>query len=168
MSILEEISIQYDDIIILWLIFIIIYYLMNALTVSMLPLHLDPVNASLPTHFHSTSSSLTDLVFVNKVTKILLYDLISGSCFSNHDLLFLTYDLSVNPDDKRITFGDFKNIDFTILNSTIDNICWDRIYLLDNVNDQLALILENIRLFLLDQNLLRPSTNCGSMLKLEH
>ena len=90
MSILEEISIQYDDIIILWLIFIIIYYLMNALTVSMLPLHLDPVNASLPTHFHSTSSSLTDLVFVNKVTKILLYDLISGSCFSNHDLLFLT------------------------------------------------------------------------------
>ena len=74
----------------------------------------------------------------------------------------------MNPDDKRITFGDFKNIDFTILNSTIDNICWDRIYLLDNVNDQLALILENIRLFLLDQNLLRPSTNCGSMLKLEH
>ena len=59
----------------------------------MLSLHLNPVNVSLPAHFHSTSSSLIGLVFLNDTIKVLLYDQISASCFSNHDL-FLTYNLS--------------------------------------------------------------------------
>ena len=74
----QDISIQYDYIII-----IIIgdfnnnILLKNALIATMLSLHLNPVNMSLPPHFHSTSSGLIDLVFVNKVTKVLLYDQIS-------------------------------------------------------------------------------------------
>ena len=32
------------------------------------------------------------------------------------------------------------------MNSSVDNICWDRIYSLDSVNDQVALIQENARL----------------------
>ena len=108
--------------------------------------HLDPVNVSLSTHFHSTYSNLIDFVFVNNVTRVLLYDQISVYCFFNHDLLFFTYNPSVNPDDNPITFRDFKNIDFTVLNGNIDNICWVHVYLLDNINDQLALIHENVRL----------------------
>ena len=113
---------------------------------SMLSLHLNPVNVSLPTHFHSTSSSLIYLVFVNDMTKVLLYDKISTSCFSNHHLLFLTYNLSTSSEDRYITYRDFKSIDFTVLSSSVDNICWNRIYSLDNVNDQVALIQENVRL----------------------
>lgn len=82
-------------------------------------LHVSPVKVSLPTHFHPTSSSLTDLVFVNNGT---VYDQISASCFSNHDLLFLSYDVFVSPDNRRITYRDFQNIDFTVLNSNVD-IC---------------------------------------------
>ena len=52
-SILEEISIQYDDIIIIGN-FIYNLLLDNTLTVSMSALHLSPVNVSLPTHFHSS------------------------------------------------------------------------------------------------------------------
>ena len=63
-------------------------------------IHLNPVNVSLPTHFHSTSNDLTDLVFVNDMTKVLLYDQISASCFFNHNLLFLTYNLSTSPEFK--------------------------------------------------------------------
>ena len=94
-------------------------------------------------HLNSTSSSLIDLLFVNNMTKVLLYDHISVSCFSNHNLLFLTYNPSTNPKDRNITYRDFKSIDFTTLNSSVDNICWDRIYSLDNVNDQVTLIQEN-------------------------
>lgn len=104
-SILEDISIQYDDIIITGD-FNNNLLVDSALTVSMSALHLNPVNVSLPTHFHSTSSSLIDLVFVNNVTKVLLYDQISASCFSNHDLLFLTYDLFVSLNNRRITYRD--------------------------------------------------------------
>ena len=115
----------------------------NALTGSMLSLYINPVNVSAPTHFHSNSSSLIDLVFVNNMSKVLLYDQISLSCFSNPDLLFLTYNLSTSPEDRHINYRDFKSIDFTTLNSSVDNICWDRIYSADNVN---GLIQGNIRL----------------------
>ena len=39
---------------------------------------------------------------------------------------------------------DFKKINFMVLNSSVDNICWDWIYSLDNVNDQVTLIQENV------------------------
>ena len=132
-STLKDISIEYDDIIIIGD-FNNNLLLDNALTDSMFSLHLNPVNVSSPTHFHSTASSLIDFVFVNGMTKVLLYDKISVSCFSNHDLS-LTYNLSTSPEDRHITYRDFKSIDFTVLNISVDNICWDRIYSLDNVND---------------------------------
>ena len=50
------------------------------------------------------------------------------------------------PEHIHITYRDFKSIDFTTLNSSADNICWDRIYSLDNVNEQVALIQKNLRL----------------------
>ena len=134
----------------------------------MLSLHLNPVNVSSPTHFNSTSSSLIDLVFVNNMSEVQLYDKISVSCFSNH-LLFLIHDLSTNPEDYR----DFKSIDFTTLNSSVDNICWNRTYSLDNVNDKVALIHENVRLLYdscipVKTKLLRPNTNRGLIMKLRH
>ena len=123
-SILGKISIQYDDIIIIGD-FNNNLLRDNALTNSMLPLHLNAVNVSLPTYFQSTSNSLIDTVFVNDMTKELLYDQISSSYFSSHDLFFLTYNLSTSPEDRHITYRDFKSIGFTVLNSSIDNICWE-------------------------------------------
>ena len=46
----------------------------------------------------------------------------SASCFSNHELVFLTYNLSLSPENKHITYRDFQSIDFTVLTSIVDNI----------------------------------------------
>ena len=127
------------------------------------------MNVSVTTHHHSTSSSLIDLVFVNDMTKVMLYKPISASCSSKHNLLSLTYNLSVTPYNKRITYRDFRDIDFAILNSSNNNTYWDRIYSLDNVNDQLAPIQENVCL-LYDRCVpvrLKLKLNRGLMLRLK-
>ena len=118
----------------------------NLLIGPMLSLHLHPVNMSIPTHFHSTSSSLIDLVFVNHEERVLLHDQISLSCFSNHDLIFLNYNMPITSVVGRyITYRDFKNIDYVSLNTELDNIHCGQVFTLGNANDQLLLIQENVR-----------------------
>ena len=77
-------------------------------------------NVSTPTNFHSTSSSLIDLVFVNHgycyITKF------SASGFSNHDLFFLNYIMPITSAVGRyIGYRDFRNTDYVSLNTELDD-----------------------------------------------
>ena len=77
--------------------------------------------------------------------RALLYDQISASGFSTHDLHFLNYNSSVTCAAGRCrTFRDFKNIDYVTLNVELDNICWDQVYTLGYANDRLAYIQEKM------------------------
>lgn len=138
-NILENISVEYNDIIILGD-FNNNLLASNPLRDPMYSLGLIPVNTSTPTHHHRISSSLIDLIFVNNVSKVLLYDQISASDFSNHDLLFMTYDLRVEMQCLYYTYRDIHNVDYNYLSFHAENVPWNHIYTLDDANDQLCFI----------------------------
>ena len=59
---------------------------------EMLSLGIPIVDKIVPTHFSPTVNTLLDLFFIDDLKKRLLYDQISCPIFTNHDLIFLTYD----------------------------------------------------------------------------
>ena len=114
-SILKDINILYDDIVVVGD-FNNSLLIDNPLIGPMFSLHLSPVNLSILTHIPPTSSSLIDRVFANHIERIQLYDQILASCFSNHDLLFLNYNIPVICAVVRyITYRDLRNINYTTL-----------------------------------------------------
>lgn len=116
----------------------------NNLSNLMETLGLVPFNTSIPTHFTSTNSSLLDLVFVNNISKVLIYDQLCAPGFSKHDLLFFTYDMHVNTKPTKYTYRVIKNIDESLVSSCLDEVNWNAIYSFHNVDDQLAFLQNNI------------------------
>lgn len=116
----------------------------TSLVDNLLPLGLEATNTAVPTHYTSSTNTLLDLFFVNDLSKVLLYDQISASCFSKHDLIFLTYNFSTSSEDKTYTFRDFKNIDHEELYYNFTLINWNDIYQMPNVDDKLSFLDNNI------------------------
>ena len=82
---------------------------------TMRSLGLFPVYTLIPTHYRGCTNSLIDLVFVNNLSKVMLYDQISASVFSDHELLFITYDHLINIQQEEYEYSDFKRIDYNLL-----------------------------------------------------
>lgn len=116
----------------------------TSLTDHMVSFGLEPTNRTIATHFSSVNNSLLDLFFVSDISNVLLYDQISASCFSKHDLIFLTYDFHIKPADKTYTYRDFNNINYDQLYANICLIEWDRIYYMTSVNDQLDFLQDSL------------------------
>lgn len=142
-SIIENISLNYNDVVIVGD-FNSNILNENGLAGAFQTLGLLPTNTTVPTHFTTTSSSLLDVFFVSRKSKIQLYDQLSAPGFSKHDLIFLTYDLDVNQQSSNITYRDFKNINWNLLHQHVEEISWDTIYRLDSVDDQLEFFQNNI------------------------
>lgn len=104
---------------------------------SMNTLGLYSVNTSTPTHFSSAGNTLLDAFFVNCTSKILLYDQLSASTFSKHDLIFITYDTFVDRAKSQTVYRDFSKIDFHSLWTLENEINWSVVYNLDSVEDQI-------------------------------
>lgn len=137
LSDLQNESMPYNDIIVVG------DFNCNLLMESFVPDHfrmldLYPVNTTLPTHFHTTTNSLIDIIFTNQLQKILLYDQLSAPVFSKHDLLFMAYNVEVATFEETITFRDFKRLNYDLLYRQLCTIHWDEIYNKVNVNDQVA------------------------------
>lgn len=96
------------------------------------------INQTMPTHFTSTSSTLLDLYFIGNLSRKLLYDQLSASTFSRHDLIFLSYDFEKTPNQHKITYRDFKNVDLISLENDIFNIPWDQIFFMATVYEQVT------------------------------
>lgn len=111
---------------------------------SMKSLSLYCVNTQMPTHFTKTNSSLLDLFFVSKEDSILIFDQLSAPCFSRHDLIFITYDVPLETPNRTIQYRDFKNINHGILDEEYQRICWNSIYYMTSVDDQLCFLEQNV------------------------
>lgn len=103
------------------------------------------VNCSIATHFTKTSSTLLDLYFINDRSKLLLFDQLSASMFSKHDIIFLSYDYNIKTQEQSRTIGfrDFKNLDYQSLESELSTISWNQVFLLPAVDEQLSFLQNN-------------------------
>lgn len=103
-----------------------------------------PVNSIYPTHFTNRSSTLIDVFLVNNKQNVLLYDQLSASMFSKHDLIFLKY--NVQPDIKEHTFKyrDFKNVNTDLLLHEMHTCPWENIFYMPDVDQQLDFLQSNI------------------------
>lgn len=118
----------------------------NLMAPEMQTFGLELVNKSIPTHFSATSNSLIDLVFVSCKHKISLYDQLSASLFSRHDLCFLSYDFQLSPCvANTFNYRDFKNINHQNLYSDIASVDWDKIYVTINVDEQTQLLQDEVK-----------------------
>ncbi|XP_075150647.1 uncharacterized protein LOC142224746 [Haematobia irritans] len=111
---LESISVEYSDIVITGD-FNSNVLLEKNLVDAMETLNLNLVNSCNPTHFSTTVNTLLDLVFVNNNERVLHYDQLSGSGFSKHDIIFLSYDCSITSQINTYTYRDFKRINISAL-----------------------------------------------------
>ena len=83
---------------------------------------------------------IMDLVFVNNLSKVMLYDQISASVFSDHDRLFITYDHHINIQQEVYEYRDFKRIDYNFLLQQLEYIKWNKIYSYNDINDQMRFL----------------------------
>lgn len=103
-----------------------------------------PTNIAIPTHFTASNNSLLDIVFVSDKEKVLLYDQITASCFSKHDLLFLSYDFQIQDTVNVATYYDFKHMNTNIILHDLANTEWDSIYHMLSAECQLDFLEKNI------------------------
>lgn len=143
MSRIESLSLFYNDVIIAG---DLNSNLLNAnsLSVDMQTLGFQPVNNKIPTHYPNGANSLLDVFFVSNKQKIILYDQVSASVFSRHDLIFIAYDALTQSEEISYSYRDFRNINLNDLHYRLDCIRWNLIYDLEDVNDQTVFIQNNL------------------------
>ncbi|XP_075149680.1 uncharacterized protein LOC142223709 [Haematobia irritans] len=134
-SVVNDISVPFSDIIISGD-FNCNLFNDNTLSEAFQVLGLFPTNTHVPTHYNNSSNSLLDVIFVNQMSKIKLYDQLSAPMFSRHDLLYIIYDCDFTIQPQTISFRDFRNIDYDILKDFICNVSWDTLYDTPEVDDQ--------------------------------
>lgn len=112
---------------------------------SMISIGLQLVNSSTPTHFTKTTNTLLDLCFINKMSSLLLFDQLSASLFSKHDIIVLVYDFDVDDHNpKVITYRDFRNIDYQSLETDLCTVPWNEIFYMPSVDEQIVFLHHNI------------------------
>ncbi|XP_075162815.1 uncharacterized protein LOC142235445 [Haematobia irritans] len=134
-SVVNDISVPFSDIIISGD-FNCNLFNDNTLSEAFQVLGLFPTNTHVPTHYNNSSNSLLDVIFVNQMSKIKLYDQLSAPMFSRHDLLYIIYDCDFTIQPQTISFRDFRNIDYDVLKDFICNVSWDTLYDTPEVDDQ--------------------------------
>lgn len=139
LKILENLTLKYEDIVICG------DFNSNALVEShlvnnMKTIGLYPTNSTVPTYYPATRNSLLDIIFVSNEEKILLYDQLTASCFSKHDLLFLSFDFKLQQLPNVVTYYDFKHVNHNILSLELQNIDWNSIYYMPSAETQLSFL----------------------------
>lgn len=142
-SFLDNVTVSYEDVIVCGD-FNSNILIESKLLDDMLSIGLYPTNTTIPTHFSRTINSLLDIFFVSDQQKVLLYDQLIASCFSRHDLIFLSYNFKPELKCHTTTYNDFKHMDNDILLYEINAVDWNSIYYMPSVDDQLVFIENNI------------------------
>lgn len=117
----------------------------STLVSSLMSLGIHIVNCTTPTHFTATAETLIDLVFTSSKEKILLYDQLSASVFSKHDLCFIIYDIPLNETNEIITFRDIKHISLPILSQDCISVDWQKIYYTESIDEQVEFLQNSIK-----------------------
>ncbi|XP_075150566.1 uncharacterized protein LOC142224667 [Haematobia irritans] len=144
---LTEITVNYDE--------IIIAGDLNSnvlcdtrLTETFESIGLHTVNMTIPTHFTSSSQSLLDIFLIDSLTKMLLYEQLSVSCFSRHDSIFMIYESRRPLEDEQQKFYNFSKTNFIKLSQELENINWDSIFYIPSAEDQLIFLNQNFEYLL--------------------
>lgn len=142
-SVLENVAIGYEDIIVCG------DFNSNILTENkilddMHSIGMYPTNTTTPTHYSTTVNTLLDIFFVGNQQKVLLYDQLAASCFSRHDLIFVSYNFNPQYNSSTKTYYDFKNINQDALLSEMTKVDWDSIYYIPSADDQLTFLETNV------------------------
>ncbi|KAI5705746.1 hypothetical protein M8J75_001395 [Diaphorina citri] len=97
-------------------------------------------------HLPSGYSSLLDLSMTSSSNKIKLHGSLSTPGFTNHDLLYVVYDLRCSKSrNLLITYRDYKHLNLEELLRTLSEVNWDvKIYQVQSVNDKVASFCEII------------------------
>ena len=118
----------------------------DSLISEMLSLGLYSCNLFMPTHFSKFSNSLLDMFFVSNLSNKLLYDQLSCSAFSKHDLIYLCYNFTIKLSNSSSSFSyrDFKSINYPSLSCALESITWNTIYQLESVDSQVSFLQSNV------------------------
>lgn len=140
---LEEIALVYNDVIVCG------DFNNNVLHDSLLEsdlqsLGLTLVHKSIPTHYSNTTNTLIDLIFVSCSNKILLYDQLAAPMFSNHDLLFLTYEFQTFIPTYTYCYRDFRKLNHAALLEDVKEVDWNAIFYMIDVDDQVEYLVHNV------------------------
>ncbi|KAI5721142.1 hypothetical protein M8J77_016710 [Diaphorina citri] len=97
-------------------------------------------------HLPSGYSSLLDLSMTSSSNKIKLHGSLSTPGFTNHDLLYVVYDLRCSKSrNLLITYRDYKHLNLEELLRTLSEVNWDvKIYQVQSVNDKVTSFCEII------------------------
>ncbi|CAG4982071.1 unnamed protein product [Colias eurytheme] len=96
-----------------------------------------------PTHFTANSETLLDLVCTNVPVSCVTVDHIGA--LSNHAFItFLLHLKKEKPLTKHITYRSIKTIDNDLFQQSLNNISWNNLLLLDDVNDLVAALTDII------------------------
>lgn len=95
-----------------------------------------------PTRFSPVSvPSLLDLFIVADASSVLLFDQLSLDGISDHDLLYITYDIRFShiSSPLQFSFSDFSSIDLSLLQTAAGLVPWDHCLVPADPNDKIKI-----------------------------
>lgn len=81
-----------------------------------------------PTFFHTNGSSQLDLMLFNDESKVLRFNQIDVPMFSNHDLIFASFDFDMEQCDNITSFRDYNSMDVDGLLDAYNELEWLSFY----------------------------------------
>lgn len=98
-----------------------------------------------PTHHTATSHTLIDWLLVSDLNMVLQHGQFPAPSISNHDLLYLSYNLKINkPPLKFLTFRDFSRFNSGPFYSDAMSANWESVLRSFDINEKITLLNANI------------------------
>ena len=105
-----------------------------------------------PTRITDSSSTLIDLILVNKPENVLFSNVCDAPGVSDHCFTYAAYSLKKEKfKPYTITKRDFKNVNWDVFKHEVEFVPWENIFYLGNVNDKVT-TLENYIYDILDKH----------------
>lgn len=104
-----------------------------------------------PTRITNTSSTLIDLILVNKPENALFSNCCEAPGVSDHHFTYVAYSLKKEKfKPYKVTKRDFKNVDWANFKNSVEFAPWENILAVGDLNDKIS-VLENYMRDILDQ-----------------
>lgn len=101
-----------------------------------------------PTYFYNNGCSQLDLIMTNRPSKAIRFNQINVPGFSNHDLVFASFDYNTSNHINEISYRDYKHMNPNVILEHFNSIDWTNYFAMNDPNDLLDFFNENIgRLF---------------------
>lgn len=97
------------------------------------------------TRITGSSEKLIDVIFTNRPDHVLNQGTLNADLISDHRAIFCDLNVTLNrPKPKTITYRNFKNFVYENFLVDLNNVQWDNIFYLDNIEKKVQYLAENI------------------------